>query len=285
MSRRVTAVLSGGGAKAAAHLGALEVLAQAGIIPTRFVGTSMGAVIGAGLAAGLSIAEVLGRLRTIHRDEVAALDRKSVFLGIFAVSLFKGERLRQTLERMLPVQRFSQLKLPLTVTASDLDSGELVCFGAEGVDAPLAEALYASCALPVLYPAAEIGGRRLADGGLRAVLPLEVAARTPADLVVAVDVGPGFDSAELREGRDPPALVRAHNDGQFVLMAANTRLTLELWNAKGERPPMIYVRPAVRRGETFAIEEVDTYLAAGRAAARAALQRRQLDPARGRRDD
>jgi NTE family protein len=285
MSRRVTAVLSGGGAKTAAHLGALEVLAQSGIIPTRFVGTSMGAVIGAGLAAGLSIAEILSRLRSLHRDDVAALDRKSVFLGIFAVSLFKGERLRQTLERMLPVQRFSQLKLPLTVTAVDLDSGELVCFGSGGADAPLADALYASCALPVLYPAVELEGRRLADGGLRAVLPLEVAARWPTDLVVAVDVGPGFDSAPLREGREPPALVRAHNDSQFVMMAANTRLSLELWKATPKRPPLIYVRPAVRRGETFAIEEIDSYVAAGRAAARTALERRQLDLAPSRRDD
>lgn len=270
MSRRVTAVLSGGGAKAAAHLGALEVLAQSGVIPTRFVGTSMGGVIAAGLAAGLSIAEVLGKLREVERTDVAALDRKSLFLGIFAEALFKGDRLRDTLARMVPVGRFDQLKLPLTVTAADLDTGDLVCFGAGGRDAPLAQALYASCALPVLYPAAELDGARLADGGLRAVLPLEVAAAFPADLVVAIDVGPGFDSAPAA-GRAPPALVRAHNEGQFVLMAANTRLALALWEQTPGRPELLYVRPAVRRGETFAIEELDEYVAAGREAARTAL--------------
>jgi NTE family protein len=171
---------------------------------------------------------------------------------------------------MIPVAGFEELKLPLTVTAADLDTGELVCFGDGGRSAPLADALYASCALPVLYPAAELGGARLADGGLRAVLPLEVAARFPADLVVAIDVGPGFDSA-ASAGRAPPALIRAHNDGQFVLMAANTRLALALWDRTPDRPDLLYVRPAVRRGETFAVEEIDDYVEAGRDAARTAL--------------
>ena len=274
MSRQVTVVLSGGGAKAAAHLGALEVLAQAGIIPTRLVGTSMGAVIGAGLAAGLSIAEVLGRLRAIRRDDVASLERTALLKGVFAHALFRGERLKATLERLLPVTRFGDLKLPLSVTTADLDSGELVLFGAGGLDAPVAEALYASSALPVLYPPAEIGGRRLADGGLRAVLPLEVAARFPADLVVGIDVGPGLDAAPVPEGKPAPALIRAHNDGQFVLMAANTRLALELWRRSPELPPLLYVRPAIRRGETFAIERLGEYVAAGRAAASQALAER-----------
>lgn len=266
----LTAVLSGGGARAVAQLGALEVLAEGGLVPTRFVGTSMGAVIGAGLASGLSVADVLDRLGQVDRRDVAALDRKALFLGIFAEALLKGSRLRDTLTRLLPVGRFADLVSPLTVTAADLDTGELVCFGAGGDDAPLQDALYASCALPVLYPPAELGGRRLADGGLRAVLPLEVAARFPSDLVVAIDVGPGFDAVEVA-GRQPPALVRAHNDSQFILMAANTRLGLALWQATPQRPPLLYIRPAVRRGETFAVAEMGSYLDAGREAARRAL--------------
>jgi NTE family protein len=230
----------------------------------------MGGVIAAGLAAGLSIADLLALLRKVERGDVAAIDRKSLFLGIFADALFKGDRLRETLRRMTPAAGFAELKLPLTITAADLDTGELVCFGDGGRDAPLADALYASCALPVLYPAADLGGMRLADGGLRAVLPLEVAARFPADLVVAIDVGPGFDSAPS-VGRAPPALVRAHNDSQFVLMAANTRLQLALWDQTLGRPDLLYVRPAVRKGETFAVEEIDEYVEAGREAARTAL--------------
>ena len=133
--------------------------------------------------------------------------------------------------------------------------------------------LYASSALPVLYPPAEIDGRRLADGGLRGVLALEVAQRFAADLVVGIDVGPGFDSGPEREGREPPALIRAHNDSQFALMANGTRLAVALWRATPTLPRLLYVRPAVHRGETFAIDRVDAYVEAGRAAARQALAR------------
>ena len=273
MARQVTAVLSGGGAKAAAHLGALEILAQNGIVPTRFVGTSMGAVIAAGLAAGLSVAEVQGRLRRIRKDDVAKFDRTALVLGVFSHSLLNGPRLRETLGTLLPVPSFADLKLPLSVTAADLDTGELVVFGSGGVvDVPLADALYASCALPVLYPPAELLGRRLADGGLRAVVALEVAARFPADTVVAIDVGPGFDAAPSRN-RPPPALIRAHNDSQFVLMATNTALQVALWRATPGRPPLIYIRPEIHRGETFAIGQADAYVEAGRDATKRILGR------------
>ncbi len=273
MPRAITAVLSGGGAKAAAHLGALEILAQNGIVPTRFVATSMGAVVAAGLAAGLSVAEVETRLRRIRKDDVAKFDRTALLKGVFAPSLLNGHRLRETLGTLLPVSSFAELKLPLSVTAADLDTGELIVFGSGGVvDVPLADALYASCALPVHFPAAELMGRRLADGGLRAVVPLEVAARFPADTVVAIDVGPGFDAVPSRD-RPPPALIRAHNDSQFVLMATNTALQVALWRATPGRPPLIYIRPETHRGETFAIGQADAYADAGRDAARLVLGR------------
>jgi NTE family protein len=276
MTPRVTAVLSGGGAKAAAQLGALAVLAEADVVPTRYVGTSMGGVIAAGLAAGLPVAEVMARLRQLRPDQVAALARSALVKGIFATSLLRGDRLRVTLGRLLPVVAFSELGLPLTVTATDLDTGELVTFGDGGIDAPLADALYASCALPVLYPAAELAGHRLADGGLRAVLALPVAARFPADLVIAIDVGPGFDAAPSRDLRPPPQLIRAHNEAQHVLMAANTELHLALWRLTAGRPPLVYIRPKVHRGETFAIEQLDSYYQAGQAAASLALAETRL---------
>ncbi|MEO8449971.1 MAG: patatin-like phospholipase family protein [Gemmatimonadota bacterium] len=272
MSRRITAVLSGGGAKAAAHLGALAALAAEGIVPTRYVGTSMGAVIGAGLASGLSSDQVTVRMRGVRREDVAVLDRTAFVKGLFAQSVFRGPLLRQTLTRLLPVRSFRDLVLPLSVTTADLDTGELVVFGAGGEDAPLADVLYASCALPVLYPHAELNGRRLADGGLRGVVAFEVAARFEADLVVAIDVGPGFGMGADRELKPPPALVRAHNDAISALMADNTRLGLALWRATAGRPPLLYIRPAVRRGETFAVDQIDAYIGAGRVAAQEALR-------------
>jgi NTE family protein len=213
---------------------------------------------------------VTDRLRGIERTDVAAVDRTAFLKGIFAPAMLRGPRLRETLGRLLPVARFADLVLPLTVTAADLDTGELVVFGDGGLDEPLADALFASCALPVLYPPVALGGRRLGDGGLRGVIALEAAARFPADRVVAIDVGPGFDAPPSRD-RPPPALIRAHNDAQHVLMAANTALQVALWRATPGNPPLLYVRPRVHRGETFALDQLDFYLEEGRLAARRAL--------------
>src|SRR3989454_10456412 len=111
------------------------------------------------------------------------------------------------------------MQIPLTITATDLDSGELVLFGALGQDAPLIDALYASCALPLYLPPLTIGGRRLGEGGLRAVLGLDAARRVPADLVVAVDVGPGFDEPPVAHKAPVPPLVRAHGEATFAVGA------------------------------------------------------------------
>ena len=271
MSERITAVLSGGGAKAAAHLGALRALQAAGIVPTRYVGTSMGAVIASGLAAGLLHAELEAKLLAVRDREVFRIDRRGLLMGMFARSLLRPEPFRQVLEQLLPVARFSELQLPLSVTATDLDSTELLVFGAGGSDVPLLDALCASCALPLFFPPYILDGRRLADGGLRAVVPLEVAARFPADLVVAIDVGSGFDTVPSEARREPPALLRLHGDAQRALMASNTAAQHELWLRTPERPPLLWIRPRVRRGETFATEQLRWYLGEGERAANEAL--------------
>src|SRR6266568_3133946 len=163
-------------------------------------------------------------------------------------------------------ERFDQLALPLTVTATDIDSGELMLFGALGGDAPLRDALYASCALPLYFPPGAVDGHRLADGGLRSVLPLEVARRVPADLIVAIDVGPGFDeparpsSTALARLRPPP-LIRAHGEAIRIMMAAQTERAIADWPKDG--PRLVLVRPVAEREATFAVGEGERYLEAG----------------------
>lgn len=269
--REVVAVFSGGGVKAMAHIGAMRALAEAGIRPTRFIGTSMGAAVAAGFAAGLTPDKLHDRLAGIRRRDVAAVRPMAMAKGLFATAIFRAAPLRQTIERILPVARFSDLRLPLTVTAADLDTGDLVCFGHGGEDAPLVDAIHASCALPLLFAPVVIGGRRLADGGLRGVVGLDVARREPADLVVAVDVGPGFDM-DGREGPSglPPA-IRIHNEAQWVLMADASRLQLELWRATPGLPRLLYVRPRVRHGGTFAVDQAGYYLDEGYRATREAV--------------
>ncbi|MGQ0702287.1 MAG: patatin-like phospholipase family protein [Gemmatimonadales bacterium] len=270
----VTAVLSGGGVKTAAHLGALRVLAEAGIVPDRYVGTSMGAVIATGMAAGLPFEGIERRLLAVRQRDVFRLDRGGLLRGVFARSLLRPEPFQHALAQLLPVARFAELRLPLSVTATDLESGELAVFGAGGEDVPLLDALCASCALPPFFPPYLLAGRRYADGGLHAVVPLEVAARFPTALVVAIDVGVGFAPNHEPEPRELPALLRLWTDAQRALMASNTAAQHELWHASPERPPLLWIRPQVRRGETFATERLQWYITEGERAARAVLAER-----------
>lgn len=276
MSRRVITVLSGGGAKAAAHLGAVRALLAAGIVPSHYVGTSMGAVIGCGLAAGLTPDQGAERLLAVRQQDIFAIDRTAPLRGLWARALLRPERFRQTLAGLLPVAGFEEMRIPLSVTATDLDSGEELVFGAGGEQVPLLDALCASCALPPFFPPFVINGRRCADGGLRAVVPLAVAARIPADLVVAVDVGSGFDMLPKEgAGPEPPALIRLQGDAQRTLMASNTALARELWDRTPGRAPLLWIRPRVRLGETFATDQLTWYLEEGERAAMSALAARK----------
>lgn len=267
----ITAVLSGGGAKAAAHAGALRGLAASGLVPTRYIATSMGAVIAAMAGLGLSPDEIAEQLLSVRRRDLFRMDRSSIVRGLFARSLFKPEPFRRILEQLVPATSFQQLMVPVSMTASDLDTGALVVFGAGGEDAPLIDALCASAALPPYFPPYLMGERRLADGGLRGVVPLDVAARFPAERVIVIDVGAGFDTEPEPDAGSIPALLRLQNDAQRILMASNTLAQRALWEATVGRPQLLWIRPRVRRGDTFATEQLRWYFEEGERASRAAV--------------
>ena len=246
---RVVAVLSGGGAKSAAHVGALRALEEWGLVPGHYIGTSMGAVIAACYASGLTYEAVVTRVAHVSRRDVARISPLAM-LGAFSPALLRGDPLRHTIAALVPARRFDELKIPLTVTATDAASGQLVLFGAGGwSDVSLVDALYASCALPVFYPPAQIDGRAFVDGGLRAVLPLDLVEQFDPDLIFAVNVGPSRD-AEGAEETFLPAMVRAHDVTTRIMMAEQVTETVERW--RNSRVPLILVEPELDQG-TFAV--------------------------------
>jgi NTE family protein len=274
---RVVAVFGGGGAKAVAHVGAQRALVEAGLAPGHFVGTSFGAVIAAALAAGEEPEALEGRLRlSAGRVDIAQVELLSLLKGFYADHLIKPAPLRDLIGQLVTPRAFAELGTPLTVTATDLDTGELALFGAGGrMDVPLQDALYASCALPLYYPPALIGGRRYGDGGLRAVLALEparVIAAGVADLVVAVHVGPGYDEPPAARAARIPPLVRAHGDSERIMMAAQVERTIAAWPADGSAPRLVLVRPVREREATFAAENAKRYIEAGYRATQEALR-------------
>ncbi|MEP6589846.1 MAG: patatin-like phospholipase family protein [Gemmatimonadota bacterium] len=273
---RVVLVLGGGGAKAAAHLGAARALAEAGITPLHIVGTSMGSVMAAALATGEPSESILARFSAVKQGDVLAPERLQLFKGIWARALLKTEPLRETITRMIPARTFGELRTPCTVTATEVRSGREIAFGAGGEDAPLHEVLLASCALPPYFASVTVNGRDFYDGGLRAVVPLRQARAIDCDLVIAIHVGPGFDEQGVPV-QVPPPLVAAADTAIGWLMAGNTELLRDSWEHDPGAPPLIWLRPISDRAATFAVDRIPEYAEAGYASMRQALAELQED--------
>ncbi|HEX5817553.1 MAG TPA: patatin-like phospholipase family protein [Gemmatimonadales bacterium] len=265
---RAVVVLSGGGAKAAAHAGAVQALHEAGIEPARFVATSMGAVVAAALAAGVHPSEIPARLAQAGPAGVRP-HPLTVVGGLYLEGILQAAPFRAALRGVVPCERFAELRVPLTVTAVDIVSLELLRFGFGGWDAPLIDVLAATCALPPYFAPVIIAGRPLADGGLRGPLPLAAVGDTEGLPVVAVDVGPGFDLGTAPRPDRGPALVRSADTAIGILMAQTVEDQLALWQSAGRQ--LVYVRPQVERDATFRVERVHAYAAEGYRAAAAAL--------------
>lgn len=282
---KVAAVFGGGGAKALAHAGAWRALDEAGLRPSWVVGTSMGAVVGAAFAAGQTYERVLGHVHALRGHAVAPFNPLTLLTGVFSEGVLLSSPLERVIERFVPARTFEELEIPLIVTAVDLATSRLVLFGKAGmpgrgdVGIPVTSgvslrlALQASCALPVYYEPVTIYGRRYADGGLRAVLPLEPAAAlfgAEADMVVAVDVGPGFDEIPSPTAQSAiPPLVRAHGEAMRMLMAELTERSVAAWPASG--PKLVMVRAVAERDATFAAGEAERYVEMGYEATKRAL--------------
>jgi NTE family protein len=256
---RVVVALSGGGAKGAAHIGAVKAMEEQGYAPGHYVGTSMGAIIGAMFASGVSYEGAVQRITAISRGDVARL-AAGALLGPLGRSILQEEPLRETIAQLVPAQRFDDLAVPLTVTAVDVETSELVLFGAGGKSGVLLhDALYASSALSVYYPPAVIGGRTYVDGGLRAVFPIEPAAAMDPDLVIGVYTG--AQAVEERKGEPGRyGLLAAHDHAMRIMMAVQAEEAIARWDG---RIPLLVIRPEVEPHATFDVKHAMRYVESG----------------------
>ncbi len=277
---KTVAVFGGGGAKSVAHVGAWRALAEAGMTPDAVVGTSLGAVIGAAFASGLSHDEVHARVREASRHMVAIPNPLSLVAGVFAEALLLASPLAELIGRLVPADSFDGLALPFLATITDLPTGTLRLCGSRALAArhpevtdgfPLRLTLEASCALPLYYEPVLIYGRRYADGGLRAVLPIDAARLLEPDRVVAVDTGPGFDDIPAPGGGNIPIppMVRAHGEAMRILMAEQSERAIAAWPADG--PELVVVRAVNETEATFARSSAERYVELGYEATRRAL--------------
>jgi NTE family protein len=175
-------VLSGGGARGLAHIGVLRVLEREGIPVDYLAGTSMGGVIAAGYAAGMSSAD-------LERESLAITQKRHMVRladpGLPNGGLIRGERVLAFFKKEFGDKTFAELNLPLAVVAVDLNSHQEVVLR----EGPVALALRATTSLPGLFKPVEINGMRLVDGGVLNNLPVDVVSQMGAELIIAVDIG------------------------------------------------------------------------------------------------
>ena len=265
---RVILVLGGGGVKGLAHIGAWHAVLESGLPVAEIVGTSIGALVGACIAGGADYERLLSLARGLQKSDIVTLNRWALlFNGIRQPSVFQAETFEQFIASVLPVTHFSELQMPISMNAVDLEMGTQEWFGTGGrTDVGLAEAVYASCALPVFYPPALVGGRHYVDGGILDGLPIRRAAERGATRIVAIDVGAG----PVKDALDTVAkgIVAIHHRVTQIMGYERKRLLLETWSG----PPLTYVRPELDGYSTFDFGSTEYFLAEGYRATRLALQ-------------
>lgn len=188
MEKDVALVLSSGGPRGWAYIGAIEELESRGYRITSVTGTSIGSLIGGIYATG--------KLQEV-KEWLFSLDAWKVFtlmdLSISRNHLVKGDKVISALKEIVPDVAIENLQIPYRAVAADLYTGEEVVFDR----GPLFEAVRASISIPSLFRPVKYGFRTLVDGGIVNTLPIDKAVRSGHDILVAFDVN-DIDVDEIR---------------------------------------------------------------------------------------
>jgi NTE family protein len=244
---KVGVALGGGFARGIAHIGVLHALEQSGIKIDYISGTSAGALAGIAYASGLPFKEVVKRAADLR-------------FGIFGqwrfswLGLASNQKLEFYPKRYLGISTFDELRIPITVAATDLITGEPVYFN----EGPLGPPLRASCAYPGLFQPVQYQGHTLVDGFVGATVPVEAVAKMGADVIVAVFL-------------DSEAMVKPTNftdviGRSFTIIQRHADLA---WRTRAD----VVIEPRVREFAWDDFAKTPELVAAGEEAAMAAMPR------------
>jgi predicted acylesterase/phospholipase RssA len=256
--RSLGLVLSGGGARGAAHIGVLSALDAAGIEVDRFGGTSMGALVGALAAQGRTPAEIERALRVALVDERPFSD-----YALPRVALIRARRARSMLERFFGDMAIEALAHDFYCVSADLVTAAPVVHRR----GPVATAVGASMSLPGIAPPVRDGERLLIDGGVLDGLPVDEMAAANEGPVIAVDVltrhPPGSSTSSRRRG---PAL-----PGILETVARSSTLASRGRADASRRRAALAIVPDLAGIGLLDFAKFDTAVGAGRRAAEAGL--------------
>lgn len=248
--------LGGGGARGLAHIHAIEALDELGIEPVAIAGSSIGAIMGAGMAAGMSGADIHHYAKSIlgRRGEVASRIWKSrpgslreAVAGGFRLGQFDIPRILKAFLPDAVPDRFEQLKIPLKVTSTDFYGHKAAVF--ESGD--LLSALAASAAIPAVFRPVLRDGRYYIDGGFYNPVPFDLLFGN-ADIVIAIDVvgAPEGDASVA-----PATLDLMFGTSQLMMQSIiETKLT--------QHRPDIFLQPPVSRFRVLDFLKIDKVMSA-----------------------
>lgn len=288
MKQKVALVLSGGGARGIAHIGAIEELEKQGFEITSLAGTSMGSLVGGVYA--------LGKLREF-KEWMLTLDKMKVFnLVDFSFStqgLVKGDRVLGRIQEFVSDKRIEDIGVPYAAVAVDLLNKKEIVF----THGSIFEAIRASISIPSVLTPVKKDNSLLVDGGVLNNIPVNHVHRTKGDLLVAVDVNADTPLRKLKESKQESEekksvyrekleqfqqhlkdMLPGNNEtelGYFDLM--NETISLMTYtiarNNMEKDPPDILVEISRQSAGTYDFFMAEELVERGRLAAREALER------------
>ena len=173
----IALVLGSGGARGYAHIGAIEILEKNNIYPDFIVGTSAGSIVGSLYASGKNSSELREIALNLKANDVrdVTLDRKG---------FFEGKKVEDFINKEVNNTPLQSLKIPMYVIATELKEGKKVVFNYGNTG----QAVRASVAIPSMFIPTKIGDDEYVDGGLVSPVPVDVAKKLGADIVITVDI-------------------------------------------------------------------------------------------------
>jgi NTE family protein len=240
--KKIALVLGGGGMKGFAHIGVLKALEEAGIRPSIYAGTSIGAMVSAAAVGGTSADDLAQRAESLKRKDLFRINHFGMLMErMKSRSIYMEEPLRELTMSVVPSGTFDAMPATLLVNTVDIERGTQVVWGLPGLrDVSVQDAVYASCALPGFFPPGKVDGRFCVDGGVIDNLPAHIAG-LGMDMVIAVDVG-SSDIARL-PGIADSGFAAIYMRSAQTMMHALQAFPLGQWNG----PPMLLIRPKVGR--------------------------------------
>jgi len=278
---KVGLVLSGGGAKGLAHIGALKVIENSGVQIDYIAGTSMGAIVGALYASGYSADELLVLFKQANFDELirddfqrknkSSFERKDSdkhmvtlpfnnFKLTFPSAISKGQNVynfyAKLLDHVKGVNDFSKLPIPFLCVATDAETGKQVILD-KGY---LPDAIIASGAIPTLFEPVNLNGKLLVDGGVSNNYPIDELLGKGVNIVIGVDVQ---DSLRKKEKL---------NSASDIMIQLSNFTTQNQMQEKIEKTT-VYIKPNITNYSIVSFDQGEEIYTSGYEAAKSAKER------------